>query len=162
LQNDPTPGTQPADYDVWRANFGKSANTFNTASWTSLQDQNLAGFPAGNGTGNGWEEDGGSRGSVIGESFLTSNSAVTSGTALNLGAAFNVGSAQNLEFRYSVVPDNGLGQFTGPGTLVRGFVRYVTSGSAAAIPEPTSLVFVGLGFAAALVGGPRTVRTRKL
>ena len=41
----------------------KSGNTLNTASWTSLQDQNLAGFPAGNGTGNGWEEDGGSRGS---------------------------------------------------------------------------------------------------
>ena len=24
LQNDATPGVQPGDYDVWRANFGKT------------------------------------------------------------------------------------------------------------------------------------------
>jgi hypothetical protein len=157
LQNDSTPGVQPGDYDAWRANFGKSGGALNTAGWTSLQDQNLAGFPAGNGTGNGWEEDGGSRASVIGESYLTGNSAVTSGTTLNLGAAFTVGSPQNLEFRYSVVPDNGAGQFTGPGNLVRGFVRYVTSasGTSAQIPEPASILIVGMGLAGAVVGGRR-------
>jgi hypothetical protein len=158
LQNDSTPGVQAGDYDVWRANFGKSGGgSLNTAGWTSLQDQNVAGFPPGNGTGNGWEEDGGSRSTVIGESFLTGNSAATSGTTLNLGAAFTVGGAQNLEFRYSVVPDNGAGQFVGPGTLVRGFVRYVTSGSGAAIPEPSSIAFVGVGLVTLLVGG-RTCR----
>ena len=101
---------------------------------------------------------------VIGESFLTGNSTVTSGTTLNLGAAFNVGSPQNLEFRYSVVPDNGLGQFTGPGSLVRGFVRYVTSGgTSASVPEPTSVIFVGIGLATlARVGGRTTTRLRKL
>jgi hypothetical protein len=164
LQNDPTPGVQPADYDVWRANFGKSVTTLNTSSWTSLQDQNLAGFPAGNGTGNGWEEDGGSRGSVLSESYLTGNSAVISGSTVTLGAAFNVGSPHNLEFRYSVVPDNGLGQFTGPGTLVRGFVRYVTlgAGTSTSIPEPASVIFVGIGLVTLGVGGRTTARTRKL
>jgi len=150
-------------YTDWRANFGKSANSLNPTSWTSLQDQNLAGFPAGNGTGNGWEEDGGSRGSVLSESYLTGNSTVANGTTLNLGAAFNVGSPQNLEFRYSVVPDNGLGQFTGPGTLTRGFVRYVTSGAgtSASIPEPASVIFVGIGLATLGVGGRTTARNRK-
>jgi hypothetical protein len=163
LQNDPTPGVQPGDYNVWRANFGKAVSTLNPTAWNSLQEQNLAGFPAGNGTGNGWEEDGGSRAAVIGESYLTGNSVVVNGTALDLGPAFNVGSPQNLEFYYSVVPDNGLGQFEGPGALIRGFVRYVTSGtgSSSAIPEPTSVVFVGIGLATLLVGGP-TSRIRKL
>src|SRR5262245_30399917 len=163
LQNDPTPGVQAGDYDVWRANFGKTVNTLNPTAWTSLQDQNLLGFPAGNGTGNGWEEDGGSRGAVLGESWLTGNSAVVNATTLNLGAAFNIGSPQNLEFYYSVVPDNGLGPFTGPGSLVRGFVRYVTSGAgtAASIPEPASVIFVGIGLATLMVGGRTTARNRK-
>jgi hypothetical protein len=27
LQNDPSPGVQPADYDVWRAHFGQTAGS---------------------------------------------------------------------------------------------------------------------------------------
>ena len=27
LQNDPTPGVQPADYTVWRTNFGRTAGS---------------------------------------------------------------------------------------------------------------------------------------
>jgi hypothetical protein len=27
LQNDATPGVQPKDYDVWRANFGRTSGT---------------------------------------------------------------------------------------------------------------------------------------
>jgi hypothetical protein len=163
LQNDPTPGVQPGDYTVWRANFGKTGGSLNATAWTSLQDQNLAGFPGGNGTGNGWEEDGGSRGVVLGESYLTGNSTVPTATTLNLGAAFNVGSSQNLQFFYSLVPDDGLGNFSGPGALVQGFVRYVTSGagSSASVPEPTSVVFVGIGLAALAVGGRTTSRIRK-
>jgi hypothetical protein len=166
LANDPTPGVQPTDYDAWRANFGATVNTLNATAWNSLQEQNRAGFPAGNGTGNGWEQDGGSRSSILGESFLTGNSAVTSGLSpeLNLGAAFNVGSPQNLEFYYSVVPDNGLGQFEGPGSLTRGFVRYVNSGAGATIagvPEPASIVFVGVGLATLGVGGRARTRIRK-
>jgi hypothetical protein len=32
LQNDPTPGIQPADYDIWRANFGLSLPAASAAS----------------------------------------------------------------------------------------------------------------------------------
>ncbi len=70
----------------------KSASgALNADAWNSLQEQNLAGFPAGNGSGNGWEQAGGSSSTAIGESYLTGNSAVGSGVNVGLGAAFDVG-----------------------------------------------------------------------
>ena len=72
-------------------------------AWNSIQEQNLPGFPAGNGSGNGWEQFGGSDSGVVGESFLTGNSSVANSGSIPLGAAFNVGGAHNLEFRYGVV-----------------------------------------------------------
>jgi hypothetical protein len=46
---------------------------------------------------------------------------------------------------------------TGPGTLVKGFVRYVTSSSGvgSAVPEPSSIFLVGIGIASLAVGGRR-------
>jgi hypothetical protein len=73
-------------------------------TWTSLQDQNLAGFPAGNGSGNGWEESGGSSASVLSESFLIGNSAVANNASVSLGPAFNTAGAHDLVFQYAVVP----------------------------------------------------------
>ena len=154
LPNDSTPGTvTAADYDVWKANFGLTANSLNAVAWNSLQEQNLVGFPAGNGSGNGWEQAGGSGGGVLGESYLTGNSLVSDGASINLGAAFIPGSPQNLEFRYGVVPDDGLGGFTGPGDFVRGFVRYVGgAGASSAVPEPSSILMVGIGLASLTIG----------
>jgi hypothetical protein len=154
LPNDTTPGmVTAADYDVWKANFGKSggSNTLNATAWTSLQEQNLPGFPAGNGTGNGWEAVGGSDGDVLAEAFLEGNSLVANNASISLGAAFNVGSPQNLEFRYGVVADDGMGGFVGPGAFTRGFVRYVTSASASAVPEPSTALLVGAGLASLVV-----------
>jgi PEP-CTERM motif-containing protein len=76
----------------------------NAASWNSLQEQNLPGFPGGNGTGNGWEQFGGSSSAVIGESYLTGDSRVSNATSVGLGAAFNPGGAHDLTFTYGVVP----------------------------------------------------------
>jgi len=73
-------------------------------TWTSLQDQNLAGFPAGNGSGNGWEEAGGIAVGVLSESYLTGSSSVGAAATVNLGAAFNTAGAQDLVFRYAFVP----------------------------------------------------------
>jgi hypothetical protein len=92
----------PVHLDYYSISSAGSA--LNKASWTSLQDQNLAGFPAGNGTGNGWEEAGVTNAKVLGESFLTGNSLVANGAAVPLGGAFNVGGAHDLVFRYSMVP----------------------------------------------------------
>jgi hypothetical protein len=179
-----------------------AASALNAVGWSSFQDQNQAGFPAGNGTGNGWEEAGGSGAKVLGESYLTGNSAVANSASLGLGAAFNVGGAHDLVFKYGALVGvagdyngNGvvdaadytvwrdhLGQSftmsnditrgvvdqadydvwranfgqtagpTDPSTLVTGFVRYVTSGATAAVPEPSSVVLVGVGLATLAVG----------
>jgi hypothetical protein len=156
LPNDSTPGTvTQADYDVWKANFGRGSNALDPIAWNSLQEQNRPGFPAGNGTGNGWEQAGGSDGGVLAEAFLTGNSLVAHNTEIPLGAAFKVGSPHNLEFRYGVVADDGMGGFTGPGTFVRGFVRYVpaVAGSAGTVPEPSSILLVGAGLATFAAGG---------
>jgi hypothetical protein len=161
LPNDPTPGTVDAnDYNVWRTNFDNSAGSLNPTAWNSLQEQNLPGFPAGNDTGNGWEEADSSSASVLSELYLTGNSNVANATMISLGAAFNVGSPQNLVFRYGVVPDNGAGGFTGPGHLTQGFVRYVTSGIGAAVPEASSVLFVGIGLMSIAAGGGRICSRR--
>ena len=171
-----------------------STGALNSATWNSLQDQNLAGFPAGNGSGNGWEQFGGSSSNVIGESYLTGNSAVSNNGTVALGAAFRVGNAQNLVFRYGALlgdsasltgdynGDNvvdaadyvawrrtningaqgyadwranfgATGGPSGPSTLVQGFVRYVTSGgSGAGVPEPSTVLLVGVGLTSLIVG----------
>jgi hypothetical protein len=150
-----TPGTvNAADYTVWRTNFGGAAGSLNATAWNSLQEQNRPGFPSGNGSGNGWEQGGGSGPGVLSESFLTGNSVVANAADINLGAAFTVGSPQNLEFRYVVVPEDG-----SPSELIRGFVRYVSSGAgaASAVPEPSSVLMVGIGLAG-LAGGRRSNR----
>ncbi len=193
-----------------------AGSALNAVGWSSLQDQNLAGFPAGNGTGNGWEQAGGSGAKVLSESFLTGNSAVGGAASIGLGAAFNVGGAHDLKFHYGaltgpVTAVNGdyngnsvvdaadytfwrdhLGQSitmpndttpgtvavedytvwknnfgaaggpTGTSTLIQGFVRYVTSGAGAgsAVPEPSSVLLVGVGLATLVVGGRRSNRDR--
>jgi len=164
-----------------------ASDSLNATSWNSLQEQNVAGFPAGNGTGNGWEQAGGADSGVISESYLTGNSAVANGATIGLGAAFNAAGAQDLVFRYGAVAaaanptgdynNNGTvdaadyvawrknpGAFggqqgynnwranfgasggpSGPSTLTTGFIRYVSSGGAAAVPEASTLLLVGIG-----------------
>jgi hypothetical protein len=142
-------------YNDWRANFNNATGSLNATAWNSLQEQNLPGFPAGNGSGNGWEQGGGSGGSVLSESFLTGNSTVANSANINLGAAFNVGSPQNLEFRYVVVPVDG-----SPSELIRGFVRYVTAGAGTvgSVPEPSAVIMVGIGLASLAAGSRRSTR----
>jgi hypothetical protein len=74
-----------------------------TNAWSSLQDQNLPGFPAGNGSGNGWEENSGASTGRLGESYLAGSSLVANGASVVLGAAFNTAAAHDLVFKYSVV-----------------------------------------------------------
>jgi hypothetical protein len=189
----------PVDIDYYE--IESASNALNATAWNSLQEQNLPGFPAGNGSGNGWEQFGGSNSGVLGESFLTGTSRVSDSTSISLGAAFNVGGTRDLVFRYGIqagqvtspsgdynnngvvdaadyvvwrdslnqsvtIPNDttpgtvtpadydvwranfgGTGELSGTSTLFPGFVRYITP-AAAAVPEPTSLLLVGIGFAA--------------
>jgi hypothetical protein len=190
---------QPVSLDYYE--ITSASNSINKAGWNSLQNQNLAGFPAGNGSGNGWEKAGAADDGAIGESYLTGNSKLAAAGTVNLGVAFAVGDPQDLRFQYAQVTTsspnadfnaNGVvdgadfliwqrgfgssgatkasgdanadqlvnaadlavwrGEFGGsgastPGQLVRGHVRYVTSFAVAAVPEPSSIVLVGLGVA---------------
>jgi hypothetical protein len=107
---------EPVQVDYYEINSASAALRTNT--WTSLQDQNMAGFPAGNGTGNGWEEAGGSSNRILSESFLTGNSSVAHNASVGLGAAFNPAGAHDLVFRYAVVPSAPLdADFDGDGDV---------------------------------------------
>lgn len=185
-----------------------TSGALNAVAWNSLQEQNLPGYPAGNGTGNGWEQAGGSSSTVVGESYLTGSSGVGNSATVGLGAAYN-GGTHDLVFQYGALlttstaapgdynnngtvdaadyvlwrnggplqndPTPGVqaadyafwranfgntgGLPSGPSTLFRGPVVYVTSfsavGAGASVPEPASIVFVGLGLAGALAARRR-------
>jgi hypothetical protein len=84
-----------------------SGGALNAVTWNSLQQQNAAGFPAGNGSGNGWEKAGGSSSTAIGESYLTGSSSVANAANISLGAAFNVGGAHDVVFEYGALSSAG-------------------------------------------------------
>ena len=92
---------QPVNIDYYEVT--SAANALNATGWNSFQDQNAAGFPAGNGTGNGWEQAGGSDAGVISESYLTGNSAVSNSASIAMGTAFNLAGAHDLVFKYGVL-----------------------------------------------------------
>ena len=93
------------------------AGSLDFSSWSSFQDQNQAGFAAGNGTGNGWEEGGSSSDAVLVEANLATSSTLGAGASISLGAAFDAGSAQDLVFNYS----------EGNGLISTGLINYVSS-----------------------------------
>jgi hypothetical protein len=205
---------QPVNLDYYE--ISSAGSSLNRASWTSLQDQNLPGFPAGNGTGNGWEEAGAASDAVIGESRLTGNSQLAAAGIVGLGTSFSLGDPQDLVFQYGQLTpgtrsadfdqDNdvdggdflawqrGLGSigagatfangnantdqtvnaadlarwraevghtatsFPPASTLKTGFVRYVTSGFATAVPEPGSILLAGIGLSTLALARRSSVR----
>jgi hypothetical protein len=84
--------------------------------WSSLQDQNLPAFPAGDGTGNGWEELGNADASILGEFFLQGTSEVADGAVVSLGTAAKLG-ASNVTFQYHQ-PGAGSGMLEGQVTFI--------------------------------------------
>jgi hypothetical protein len=116
---------------LWEEEFGTAGA--GGPGWTSLQDQNLPGFPAGNGSGNGWEQSGGSGTSVLTEAYLSGSSVLGDGQSVSLGAAYNPsilgpGVDGDLTFRFR----------SPSGASFDGNVVYVSGGIATSIPEPSA------------------------
>jgi hypothetical protein len=86
--------------------------------WNSLADQDYEGNGPPNGSGNGWEEAGGSGSGVLAEAYLLGDSSIAATESINLGSAYNPSvNAQDLGFTY----------LTDVGKLFEGNVEYFTS-----------------------------------
>ncbi len=59
------------------------------ANWTRIASQNAAGFPVGNGTGNGWEAGAASSNNELTEWYLQGSSTLAPGASIGLGSAYN-------------------------------------------------------------------------
>lgn len=86
------------------------------AQWQDLAGN--TGFPTGNGSGNGWEKDGGSGPTQLLETYLTGSSLFTNGTNISLGAIFTPGGDESLTFSYRL----------GNGAVIDSIVSYVGAG----------------------------------
>jgi hypothetical protein len=187
---------EPVNVDYYE--ITSAGSSLNATNWNGFQEQgNVSGFPAGNGTGNGWEAFGTLNSTVVGESWPTGSSAIphSTTTGLPLGAAFRVGFPQDLVFQYGQLStaasvdgdfnndgvvnaadypvwrktnntqagyDDWVENFGetaapgGPSTLIQGFVRYVSGpGSGGGVPEPSTVLLVGMGLASLALSGRR-------
>jgi hypothetical protein len=96
------------------------------ANWTSLQSQNLPDFPAGDGSGNGWEVFGPPSSHHLAEGFFFGDSTFAPGTLLDMGLAFDptIPNPQ-VVLHYAVADGAPFGIVDG--TIVDGIVQYVTN-----------------------------------
>ena len=81
-----------------------SGNSLDPIGWSSLQDQDLPGFPVGDGTGNGWEPSAGSNSGELIESYLLGSSSIADSASILLGTAYDsTVDAQDISLVYSEV-----------------------------------------------------------
>jgi hypothetical protein len=90
------------------------------ASWVGIENGSVSGFPAGNGSGNGWEKGDLSNANLLAEAYLQNTSTLGTGSVVPLGVAYNnTVDAQDLMFSISIANGNGL--------LFRGVVEYINA-----------------------------------
>jgi len=113
LLGDPTRVIAINYYEITSA-----GHSLDAVNWSSLADQDFEGGGPPNGTGNGWEEAGGSGSHALAEAFLLGNSTIGASASISLGSGYDafVG-AEDLVFTYR----------TNSGAIVEGLVEYVTS-----------------------------------
>ena len=94
------------DIDFYK--LTSESNSLDVDNWNSIQDNPIAGFPGGDGSGNGWEEGGESNNGELGETYLTDFSTLADGAMINLGSAFNQATGmEDVMFRYRDVGAGG-------------------------------------------------------
>ena len=159
-------GDDDVDVQLSYYQINSAGNSLNENGWNSFADQDIDGNGPANGTGDGWEEAGGSGPGGLAEGYLLGDSIIGAGAEFDLGFAYNPDvDAQDLIFEYV---DNGndfegiveyfaspIGDMDGDGSLteadITGFVQALTDrpGYAALYPglDPDVLGdFSGDGF----------------
>lgn len=87
-------------------------------TWAGFENGNVAGFPAGNGSGNGWEKGDSSNANSLSEARLVGDSTIGANQVIGLGTGYSSGvDSQDLSFRFSITGGNGL--------MLPGVVQYV-------------------------------------
>jgi hypothetical protein len=141
-----------ADLTAWRSAFGANAN--GDADGDGDSDGNdfvvwQRQLGQSGGDGDNWDEAGGVNSNLLAELFLNGATTIAPGAQLSLGNAFVTGAAGDLTFRLARQGAN----------LALGTVEYVTTGPAAAVPEPAAatIALILVLAAASQVRGRRTV-----
>ncbi|MBN1854206.1 MAG: PEP-CTERM sorting domain-containing protein [Pirellulales bacterium] len=118
LRNDSGKAMDINAYEILSA-----GGALNSDGWISLQDQNLVDFPAGNGTGNGWEESGTPNAGFLGETYLLGDSTFADTLSIDLGSAYN-------PFVFGLGNDGDLVMNVrrADGLLIEANIEYITGG----------------------------------
>lgn len=77
-------------YDIVGYELTSTQGAFNAAGYVSLEEQDRADFPAGDGSGNGWEVAGTPDANFLSERNLLSSSTLVPNAQLTLGSAYDV------------------------------------------------------------------------
>lgn len=83
-----------------------AAGSLGAAGWDSLESQNLAGFPAGNGSGNGWEEGSNPNSNELAEYNLLGSSTFGASSDVSIGDIFAAPVAGDYDGNGSVGPED--------------------------------------------------------
>ncbi len=101
--SDGNPSDDPITFNSYR--ITSAGNSLDSSGWTPMADQSVAGFPPGNGTGNGWESGPGSSSKELTEWYLLGDSTLNKGQSVDLGFAYDKAvNAHDLAVRY-LTPD---------------------------------------------------------
>ncbi|WP_425399017.1 PEP-CTERM sorting domain-containing protein [Aeoliella sp.] len=80
------------DIDLNFYKLTSATNSLDVNNWLPISGQGLTDFPAGDGSGNGWETAGGSNDGEVGEAWLSGDSAFAAGSSITLGSVYKQGS----------------------------------------------------------------------
>lgn len=102
--------------------LGSDDSSLDDSGWNPISGQTITGFPAGDGSGNGWESGGGPNPNQLAEYRLIGDSTLDPAATINLGNAYDESvDARDLVFQYTL----------DSGEIIKGRVAYLES---AAVP----------------------------
>ena len=117
-------GRPSAGVDINYYQITSVGNSLDPTGWQSLEDLDFEGNGPADGSGNGWEEAGGSGAHALSDGYLLGSSTIGAGAQIDLGSAYDPAvDARDLVFTYR----------TAEGAFVDGVIEYVST----AVPGDT-------------------------